>query len=164
MHARSKSKTFETDHFDALSTFVGISASSCFHKWPNRENRMGYNILLVDDSNVVKAVLMKILAGSSLTINQVFDAANGVEALKTLNANEIDLVITDINMPVMDGFELIERMHLDLMLKNIPVIVISTEGSLTRVSYLEEMGIRGYVRKPFVAGDILSVINEVLGG
>jgi two-component system, chemotaxis family, chemotaxis protein CheY len=125
---------------------------------------MGYNILLVDDSNVVKAVLMKILAGSSLTINQVFDAANGVEALKALNANSIDLMITDINMPVMDGFELIERMHLDIMFKNIPIIVISTEGSLTRVSYLEEMGIRGYVRKPFVAEDILSVINDVLGG
>jgi two-component system, chemotaxis family, chemotaxis protein CheY len=124
---------------------------------------MAYNILLVDDSNVVKAVLMKILAGSSLTINKVFDAANGVEALKTMNANTIDLVITDINMPVMDGFELIERMHLDMMLKNIPVIVVSTEGSLTRVSYLEEMGIRGYVRKPFVAEDILSVISEVLG-
>ncbi len=141
-----------------------MSALSYVHKWPNRKSRMGYNILLVDDSNVVKAVLMKILAGSSLTINQVFDAANGVEALKALNANAIDLVITDINMPVMDGFELIERMHLDIMLKNIPVIVISTEGSLTRVSYLEEMGIRGYVRKPFVAEDILSVINEVLGG
>jgi two-component system, chemotaxis family, chemotaxis protein CheY len=124
---------------------------------------MAHNILLVDDSNVVKAVLMKILAGSSLAINQVFDAANGVEALKVMNANTIDLVITDINMPVMDGFELIERMHLDMMLKKIPVIVISTEGSLTRISYLEEMGIRGYVRKPFVAQDILSVVNEVLG-
>jgi two-component system, chemotaxis family, chemotaxis protein CheY len=124
---------------------------------------MAHNILLVDDSNVVKAVLMKILAGSSLDINQVFDAANGVEALKTLNANAIDLVLTDINMPVMDGFELIERMNLDIMLKNIPVIVVSTEGSLTRVSYLEEMGIKGYVRKPFVAQDIISVINEVLG-
>ena len=150
--------------FDALSTLVGMSALSCFHKWPNRKSEMAHNILLVDDSNVVKAVLMKILSGSSLTINKVFDAANGVEALKALNANAIDLVITDINMPVMDGFELIERMHLDIMLKNIPVIVVSTEGSLTRVSYLEEMGIRGYVRKPFVAQDILSIINEVLRG
>jgi two-component system, chemotaxis family, chemotaxis protein CheY len=140
-----------------------MSALSCFHEKPNRLNEMAYNILLVDDSNVVKVVLMKILAGSSLTINQIFDAANGVEALKAMNANAIDLVITDINMPVMDGFELIERMHLDIMLKSIPVIVISTEGSLTRISYLEEMGIRGYVRKPFVADDILSVINEVLG-
>jgi two-component system, chemotaxis family, chemotaxis protein CheY len=138
-------------------------ALSSFYKWPNRKIVMAHNILLVDDSNVVKAVLMKILAGSSLNINQVFDAANGVEALKTLNANTIDLVLTDINMPVMDGFELIERMNLDIMLKNIPVIVVSTEGSLTRVSYLEEMGIKGYVRKPFVAQDIISVINEVLG-
>ncbi len=123
---------------------------------------MGFNILLVDDSMVVKAVLKKILAGSSMAINQVFDATNGVEALKTLSSNTIDLVITDINMPVMDGFELIERMHLDMMLKNTPVIVISTEGSLSRLSYLEEMGIKGYVRKPFVPDDILNVVTEVL--
>ena len=123
---------------------------------------MGFNILLVDDSMVVKAVLKKILAGSSLPIDEVFDAANGVEALKSLSTNSIHLVITDINMPVMDGFELIERMHLDMMLKNTPVIVISTEGSLNRLAYLEEMGIRGYVRKPFVPDDILSVVAEVL--
>jgi two-component system chemotaxis response regulator CheY len=125
---------------------------------------MGYNILLVDDSNVVKAVLMKILAGSFLPINQVFDAANGVEALKILGANTMDLVITDINMPLMDGFELVERMRLDMMLKNIPVIIISTEGSLTRISNLQEMGIKGYVRKPFVAEEILSILTEVLRG
>jgi two-component system chemotaxis response regulator CheY len=125
---------------------------------------MGYNILLVDDSNVVKAVLMKILAGSSLPINQVFDAANGVEALKILGVNTMDLVITDINMPLMDGFELVERMRLDMMLKNIPVIIISTEGSLTSISNLQEMGIKGYVRKPFVAEEILSILTEVFRG
>ena len=125
---------------------------------------MGYNILLVDDSNVVKAVLMKILAGSSLPINQVFDAANGVEALKILGVNTMDLVITDINMPLMDGFELVERMRLDMMLKNIPVIIISTEGSLSSISNLQEMGIKGYVRKPFVTEEILSILTEVLRG
>ena len=123
---------------------------------------MGYNILLVDDSNVVKAVLKKILTGSDLAIEQVLEAGNGVEALKVLNSNSLDLVITDINMPSMDGIELIERMRLDMMLQNIPVIVISTDGSLTRITNLEEMGIKGYVRKPFVAEDILSVVNEVL--
>jgi two-component system chemotaxis response regulator CheY len=125
---------------------------------------MGYNILLVDDSNVVKAVLMKILAGSSLPINQVFDAANGVEALKILGVNTMDLVITDINMPLMDGIELVERMRLDMMLKNIPVIIISTEGSLSSISNLQEMGIKGYVRKPFVTEEILSILTEVLRG
>lgn len=125
---------------------------------------MGHTILLVDDSNVVKAVLSRMLSRSTLPIDQIFDAANGVEALKALSSNNIDLVITDINMPLMDGFELIERMRLDMMLKDIPVIVISTEGSLTRISYLEEMGIKGYVRKPFVAEEILAAISEVFGG
>ncbi len=124
---------------------------------------MGYSILLVDDSNVVKAVLMKILASSALPIEKVHDAANGVEALKVLGGNSIDLVITDINMPHMDGFELIERMRLDAMLKDIPVVVISTEGSLTRVSHLEGLGVRGYIRKPFTSDEIKQVVSEVLG-
>jgi two-component system chemotaxis response regulator CheY len=64
----------------------------------------------------------------------------------------------------MDGFELVERMRLDMMLKNIPVIIISTEGSLTSISNLQEMGIKGYVRKPFVAEEILSILTEVFRG
>lgn len=125
---------------------------------------MGYSILLVDDSNVVKAVLMRYLSASSFPIDKIHDAANGVEALKILGTEQVDLVITDINMPHMDGFELIERMRLDMMLQRIPVVVISTEGSLTRVSQLEGLGVRGYVRKPFTAQDIERTLSEVLGG
>ncbi len=125
---------------------------------------MGYSILLVDDSNVVKAVLMKILAASTIPIEKVYDASNGVEALKILGSSSVDLVITDINMPHMDGFELIERMRLDMMLQRIPVVVISTEGSLTRVAHLESLGVKGYVRKPFTAQEIERTITEALGG
>jgi two-component system chemotaxis response regulator CheY len=123
---------------------------------------MGYKILLVDDSNVVKAVLKRILIKSDLAIDQVLEAGNGVEALKAMSSEPADLIITDINMPAMGGIELIERMRLDMMLQKIPVIVISTEGSLTRITNLEEMGIKGYVRKPFVADEILAVVKEVL--
>lgn len=123
---------------------------------------MGYKILLVDDSNVVKAVLKRILTGSGIAIKQILEAGNGVEALKVMNSDPPDLVITDINMPAMDGVELIERMRLDMMLQRVPVIVISTEGSLTRITNLEEMGIKGYVRKPFVADEIVAVVREVL--
>lgn len=123
---------------------------------------MGYKILLVDDSNVVKAVLKRILTGSGIAIEQILEAGNGVEALKVMNSDPPDLVITDINMPAMDGVELIERMRLDMMLQRVPVIVISTEGSLTRITNLEEMGIKGYVRKPFVADEIVAVVREVL--
>jgi len=123
---------------------------------------MGYKILLVDDSNVVKAVLKRILTGSDIAIDQILEAGNGVEALKVMNSNLPDLVITDINMPAMNGIELLERMRLDMMMQKIPVIVISTEGSLTRITSLEDMGIKGYVRKPFVADEILAVVKEVL--
>lgn len=125
---------------------------------------MGYSILLVDDSTVVKAVLLKILSSSQLPIERVLEASNGVEALRLIANEPVDLVITDINMPQMDGFELIERMRLDMMMKDIPVMVISTEGSLTRVSHLEGLGVKGYIRKPFTAQEITQAIAEILGG
>ncbi|HPP81614.1 MAG TPA: response regulator, partial [Deltaproteobacteria bacterium] len=92
------------------------------------------------------------------------EASNGVEALRLIANEPVDLVITDINMPQMDGFELIERMRLDMMMKDIPVMVISTEGSLTRVSHLEGLGVKGYIRKPFTAQEITQAIAEILGG
>ncbi|HOM28422.1 MAG TPA: response regulator [Deltaproteobacteria bacterium] len=125
---------------------------------------MGYSILLVDDSTVVKVVLLKILSSSQLPIERVLEASNGVEALRLIANEPVDLVITDINMPQMDGFELIERMRLDMMMKDIPVMVISTEGSLTRVSHLEGLGVKGYIRKPFTAQEITQAIAEILGG
>ncbi|HQG32675.1 MAG TPA: response regulator, partial [Deltaproteobacteria bacterium] len=72
-----------------------------------------HNILLVDDSNVVKASLIRILSESSLPIDQIFDAGDGIEALGILDSNPVSLVITDINMPGMNGEELVERMRSD---------------------------------------------------
>ncbi len=122
-----------------------------------------YNILLVDDSNVVKAVLYKLLSRSSLPIRQIYDADNGAQALEVLDTHEMDLVVADINMPVMDGVELVERIRDDSRLCHIPIVMISTEGSQTRIARLKELGINAYVRKPFSPEEIAAVFCEVLG-
>ncbi|MBN2297775.1 MAG: response regulator [Deltaproteobacteria bacterium] len=121
-----------------------------------------YNILLVDDSNVVKTALIMILSRSSLPIDQIFDAADGVEALSILDSNPVSLVITDINMPNMDGEELLERMRSDPDKKMIPVVVISTEGSTARIEHLKSLDIKAYLRKPFKAEEVNTMLSDIL--
>ena len=129
-----------------------------------KETNMKWKILIVDDSNVVKAVLMKALGESGAPIQRVFDASNGKEALDTLRNESIDLVFADINMPVMNGVELVERMADDPALKNIPIIMVSTDGSVSRKEYLQSKGVRAYVRKPFTPEQIRAVVREVMLG
>ncbi|HNY64848.1 MAG TPA: response regulator [Deltaproteobacteria bacterium] len=125
---------------------------------------MKWNILIVDDSNVVKAVLMKALSESGAPIAKVFDASNGRDALEVLKASPIDIVFADINMPVMNGVELVENMSADPVLKGIPVVIISTDGSQERMEHLRSMGVRAYVRKPFTPEQIRTVVREVMLG
>lgn len=131
--------------------------------FPMEAQLMASNILLVDDSNVVKAVLFRILTQSSLPINQIYDAANGAEALEILESHRMDLVVADINMPVMDGVEMIEWMRADTRFKHIPVIVISSEGSSSRIDRLRDLGIEAYIRKPFSSDEIQITFSEMLG-
>jgi len=123
---------------------------------------MAFNILIVDDSKTIRSILMKTLKLTKLEINQVFEAANGREALEYLQGNWIDLVLTDLNMPVMTGVELINAMAQDGLLKDIPVVVTSTDGSSTRISELKNKGVREYIRKPFTPETVGEIIDKVL--
>ena len=124
---------------------------------------MAYNILVVDDSKTIRAIIVKILKLTKLEINQIFEATNGREALDCLKDNWIDLILSDLNMPVMTGTEMVSEMEKDGLLKDIPVIVISTDGSAKRIDELKKKGIREYIRKPFTPESISGVIDRVLG-
>lgn len=124
---------------------------------------MAYNILIVDDSRTIRAVLRKTLTLSQLDLGEIFEAGNGQEALDCLKDNWVDLVLSDLNMPVMSGMELVKKMSEDGLLHEIPVIVISTEGSATRIEELKQRGIREYIRKPFTPEAIGDIIRTVLG-
>jgi two-component system chemotaxis response regulator CheY len=125
---------------------------------------MALNILVVDDSMTVRAVIAKTLHLAELPINELYQASNGKEALDILNDHRIDLVLADINMPVMSGIEMIDKMSEDGLLKTIPVIIVSTEGSTTRIEHLKSKGISAYVRKPFTPEKIREVVDDILGG
>ncbi len=124
---------------------------------------MPYNILVVDDSKTVRSMIRKTLDLGGVAVGALREAANGREALEILRAEWIDLVFADINMPVMTGLEMVERMGQEGLLATVPVVIVTTEGSATRVEQLKAKGIRAYVRKPFTPELLRGVVEEVLG-
>ena len=124
---------------------------------------MEFNILVVDDSQMVRAVIAKTLQLAEIPVKELFQAANGKEALDILGNNWIDLVFADINMPVMTGVEMIEIMHENGLLQTVPVIIVSSDGSSTRMDQLKAKGVTAYIRKPFTPELLKSVVNDILG-
>lgn len=123
---------------------------------------MSLRILIVDDSPIIRSVIEKNIRMAELPVVECLHASNGQEALDQLNGQWVDLAFVDINMPVMNGVELIEKMKADPILKTIPVVVASTEGSETRIEALRELGIAGYLRKPFTPEQFKETIIRVL--
>ncbi|MDO9110095.1 MAG: response regulator [Desulfatirhabdiaceae bacterium] len=119
------------------------------------------NILIVDDSSVMRTMILKTLRMSGLSLGDVYAASNGVEGLEILGRQWTDLVILDINMPVMNGEDMMIRMKENAETRDIPVIVISTEGSKTRIENLVKMGAT-FIRKPFTPEIIRDAINQRL--
>lgn len=124
---------------------------------------MALNILVVDDSVTVRAVVAKTLQISGIQPNEIHQASNGKEALEIMKEHWVDLIFSDINMPVMGGVEMIQQMQQDDMLRTIPVIVISTEGSATRIEQLKAQGVRAYIRKPFTPEQVRALVADIIG-
>jgi two-component system chemotaxis response regulator CheY len=124
---------------------------------------MALNILLVDDSSIVRAVLTKTLHLAGVQVKELYTATNGQEALDILKDHWVDLVMTDINMPVMSGIELVDKMHASDLMKSIPVIIVSTDGSAARIEELRAKGVRAFVRKPFTPELIRQIVSETVG-
>ena len=97
---------------------------------------MSYHILIVDDSLPMRSVIIKTIKAAGYDNAVFFQAENGIAALKVLEEQMCDVVISDYNMPEMDGFTLVSKMQEDDIFKTIPVIIISTEGSQQRVEEL----------------------------
>ncbi len=124
---------------------------------------MSYNILIVDDSRTTRVIIAKTLKLAGVPINELYQAENGAKALELLKKHWVDLVLADINMPVMDGVEMVDKMSKDHLMRTIPVVVVSTEGSRTRIEEMREKGVRAYVRKPFTPEVVKKVVGDILG-
>ncbi len=124
---------------------------------------MAMNVLIVDDSSVMRSMILKTLRMSGVPLGDVHNAGNGQEGLDILDSNWIDLVFLDINMPVMTGEEMIEKMRKKDLMKDIPVIVVSTEGSQTRINKLMEHDAVIFIHKPFTPEIVRDAVLDVTG-
>jgi two-component system, chemotaxis family, chemotaxis protein CheY len=118
--------------------------------------------LIVDDSSVMRKIVERSLQQAGINISQVFEAGNGAEALGALRDNKVDLILCDINMPVMDGLEFVKQLATVENAKGVPVVMITTEGSEAHVVQALSAGARGYIRKPFTPDQVKEHVLPVL--
>jgi two-component system, chemotaxis family, chemotaxis protein CheY len=121
-------------------------------------------VLIVDDSSVMRKIVERSLRQAGIEIAQIFEAGNGAEALTVLKDSKVDIILCDINMPVMDGLEFVKQLSGVENAKGVPVVMITTEGSEGHVVQALSAGARGYLRKPFTADQVKEHILPVLAG
>jgi two-component system chemotaxis response regulator CheY len=123
---------------------------------------MAYNVLIVDDSQTMRTVIKKTVAISGFEIGACWEAGDGLEALAVLNEQWVDIILTDLNMPRMNGLELVKTLKGDEATRHIPVVLITTEGSEARVQEAYALGIAGYIQKPFYPEAIRDALNKIM--
>ena len=124
---------------------------------------MAYNILIVDDSLLARIAVKRIIDMVDLDIAKLHEAGTGREALDVIESNQVDIILADLNMPEMTGVELVHHLHESVEYCDIPVIVVSTESSTTRIEELRSEGIADFLHKPFTPEEFRSVIKNNLG-
>lgn len=123
---------------------------------------MSLNVLVVDDSAVMRRMIRRTLELSGIPLGEVYEAGNGEGGLELLKVHWVDLVLLDLNMPVMDGEAMLSRLRADESLRGVKVVVISTEGSETRIQQLQPH-IDGYIHKPFTPEALGAAIRTLTG-
>ncbi len=125
---------------------------------------MAFNTLVVDDSAGMRMVIRKILVISGFDLGDLYEAENGRRALEILSERWVDLVLTDINMPEMDGLTLLRKMREHEIHRHTPVIIITTEASQASIDEANSLGVRGYITKPFVPEQVKQTLEEIMRG
>jgi two-component system chemotaxis response regulator CheY len=123
---------------------------------------MALDVLIVDDSAAIRKILQRVLRQADIQLGQVHEAADGVEALEKLKTARVGLMLVDINMPNMDGLQLLTQLKASPELKDVPVVMVTTEGSHSKVMEAVQLGAAGYVRKPFTADQIHETIVRLV--
>lgn len=120
-----------------------------------------YHFLVVEDSPTMRQLIsfaLKRIPGSTIV-----EANDGIDALKKLSTQKFDVILTDINMPIMDGLKLVSMVRNDPAHKDIPIIIITTEGAEEDRKRGLALGANAYIAKPIQTQDLLNVVNDILG-
>jgi two-component system chemotaxis response regulator CheY len=125
---------------------------------------LAFNVLIVDDSPAMRRFIRRVLTLSGIDLRECLDAGNGEEALSLLRANWGDIILTDINMPIMNGEQLLKELSDDPLLASIPVLVISTDKTEARLQRMMALGAKDYVTKPFLPETLGCAMERLLTG
>jgi len=123
---------------------------------------MALNILVVDDSTAIRKILIRVLRQTALPIGEIFEARDGLEALDIVRNHPLNLVLSDINMPNLDGLGLLAELKGSDQWRTLPVVMITTEGGEEKVGLAIRLGSAAYIRKPFTAEQIQEKIGAIL--
>jgi two-component system chemotaxis response regulator CheY len=123
---------------------------------------MESDVLVVDDSAAIRKILTRVLRQTGMAIQTIHEAGDGQDALTLMAQHKVALVLSDINMPKMDGLQLLASLKASPQWQQIPVVMITTEGGETKVAEAVRLGAAGYVRKPFTADQIKEKLVGIL--
>lgn len=123
---------------------------------------MPLDVLIVDDSAAIRKILQRVLKQAEIPLGQVHEASDGLEALDKLKSEKVSLVLADINMPNMDGLQLLSQIKACAEWKELPVVMVTTEGGQSKVMEAVRLGAAGYVRKPFTADQIHRTLSDLI--
>ncbi|HEX7728248.1 MAG TPA: response regulator [Terracidiphilus sp.] len=118
--------------------------------------------LIVDDSSVMRKIIERALRQAGLDPLVVIEASSGTEGLDLLKAKQVDLILSDINMPSMDGLEFLRQLRSQNLAPGVPVVMITTESSEEHVKQAIQSGAQGYIRKPFTAEQVKERVLPLL--
>lgn len=123
---------------------------------------MSYNILIVDDSAIIRSVVKKTLAMTGLEIGKIHEAENGQKALDIIHKEWVDIILADIHMPTMNGIEMVRKLNEENITANVPIVIISSDRSEKHITELQSLGVRAYLNKPFTPEEFRDTINSML--
>jgi two-component system chemotaxis response regulator CheY len=123
---------------------------------------MSGTILVVDDSSMMRKVVLRTLKMAGVEFDRVLEAGNGKEALVCLRMNKVELIMCDINMPVMTGLQLLQQIKEENLAAGVPIVMVTTESSESQVRQAILSGARGYIRKPFSIEHIVNNVKPLL--
>lgn len=120
------------------------------------------DVLIIDDSAAIRKILQRVLRQAEVPLGEVYEAADGAEGLKVLAMHKVSLILADINMPNMDGLQFLRKLKDQERWRDLPVIMVTTEGGQTKVVAAAELGAAGYIRKPFTSDQIRHTLAAFL--
>jgi two-component system chemotaxis response regulator CheY len=117
-------------------------------------------ILIVDDSSMMRALIKRVVKLTNVPVEEILEAADGAQALSLLETNDVQLLLTDINMPVMNGADLLRKLAGNKRWRGLTRVVISTDGSTARREEAAELSVRCYLKKPFSPEVLRDVLTD----